>query len=257
MQTNSLLKRNYLVAAILAATSLGLAVPAVADTFSIQYFQGVTGSPDFYNGGNVPIGGSNNYVTSALGPDGLPVFNPAFTSASGTVLAPNSAYLNGSNELLYWTPGAGTITADGTGTIALSGTAVTMFPPPGNNDANHEETAILTGFFTVPNGQTDTVTFNVGADDTAFVYVDGALVESLGGIHADTPAASDVVTYGAGTHEIELFYADHDTTQAYLSFTDNGDFTVVPTVTPEPGSLFLLGSGLLGIAGAARRRFRS
>jgi len=263
MQTKSNLKRNYLVAAIVAATSLGLAVPAVADTFSIQYYEAVTGSPDFYNGGYVPIGVSNNYVTPTLGPDGLPVFNPSFT-ASGTVLAPNSAYLNSSNELLYWTPGAGpagqTIQAAGTGTITLSGTPVTMFPPGYSGDGTYEETAILTGYFTVPNGQTDTVTFNVGADDTAFVYVDGSLVESLGGVHADTPALSNVVTYGAGSHEIQLFYADHATSYAALSFTDDGDFTVQPTgpnsVTPEPGTLLLLGSGLMGIAGAARRKFR-
>jgi fibro-slime domain-containing protein len=136
-----------------------------------------------------------------------------------------------------------------------------MFAPPpsgnGSTDANVEETAILTGFFTVLPGNTDTVTFDVGADDTAFVYVDGNLVESLGGIHGDTVVPSNTVTYGAGTHEIEIFYADRDETQAALSFSDSNDLSITATPTPEPGTFLLFGTGLLGAAGAIRRRFVS
>jgi len=253
---NSRFPTSTLASLPLVLGLLSFAAPAVADTFSIQYFEVPTGSADFYNGVNVPLGVSTDYVSQTLGADGLPVFNPGFTASSGKVNAPNSIYQNASHEVLYWSPSnpnGGHVIADGTGTITLSSTPVSMFAPgTGGNDSTFEETAILTGDFTVPQGDTDTVTFDVGADDSAFVYVDGNLVESLAGIHADVSIPSNTVTYGPGTHQIEIFYADRDPTNASLSFTDSANLSITPKPVPEPRSIILFGTGLVFLAAMLR-----
>lgn len=263
---NSTLINSFLATAVVATLLFAAAKPAAADSFTIQWYTVPTGTADFYNGTNVPIGTSTNYVTNTLGPDGLPVYNPGYTTASGTVDPPNAAYLNSSGELLYWTPStaanpnSGLVKADGAPTTinvsTSSATPTIMYPPGLGTDANFEATAVLSGSFTVLPGDSDTVTFDVGADDTAYVYVNGNLVEDLAGIHGNTALPSTTDIYGPGTYDIQIFYADRDVTQASLSFSDNDNLTITPTAVPEPGSFILLGTGLIAAAGAIRRRIR-
>jgi len=73
--------------------------------------------------------------------------------------------------------GWGNVVADGSGTLSLSSTPVNMFPAGQSGDSPDEETAILTGSFTLPT--LEAVTFQVGADDDGVCHVDGSLVESL------------------------------------------------------------------------------
>jgi fibro-slime domain-containing protein len=234
--------------------TLGSALPAFADTFSVQYFKipASGGNSDFHTTAAVPEGTSNNYVTSTLGPNGLPVFNTGATATTGSIFAPTD--LNGSNEILWWTPGNG-IVADGTGTLDVTAGGVNMFPAgQGGTDSPDEETAILTGSFTLASASA--VSFSVGADDDAFVYVDGMLVEDLGGIHGNTAAPTNSVNLGIGTHSIQIFYADQEQTGATLSFDDEAVAVVTPPpAVPEPSSLALLGTGALAMGGMVRRRF--
>jgi len=261
-------------AALIVGMSQSSVVLASSITnFSVQYFavanqQGqansgsVTETPDFYNAATAPgpTGLSTNYVTSTLGPNGLPVFNSSYTTASGTVNAPSSASLLGSTKQLnWWDPassgGNAYVTAAGTGSVSLSSTPTQMFIPGQTGDQNYFAADILTGYFSLATASS--VQFSVGADDSAFVYVDGTLVDSIGGLNANNPTNSATAALGAGQHTVQIFYADRETGNGTLSFSEvSGTGLATPTISatvPEPDTLALFGITSIGLLAFARR----
>ena len=141
----------------------------------------------------------------------------------------------------------------GTSTISLPYSNGTFYPPNGTgpNDANGFQAAVFSTTLNVPTSET--ISFNVGADDVAFVYLDGNIVCDLGGVHGDSPGTCTSSMLTAGNHTLELFYADLYETQAQLTFdvTTSG---VTGTTTPEPAEWSLLGVALVVFGLIQRKR---
>ena len=237
---------KHLFLSVISIAAFGVCSTARADIYA-QYFDAQADGRDF--GPMICCFANNNEVLSALGPDGLPVYN---TASSPTLLDVNSK-----GELNWWTPSAGSATNPvevATGNQVISGNSFSngSFYPPngaGPNDASGFQTAIFSGSFNLNTAQT--IDFTLGADDDALLYVDGSAAVILGGIHGVTTADNDV-SLGAGSHTFELFYADRQQTGAGLNFSVPNDLAVNPTppvsAIPEPSvwAMMLMGIALVG-----------
>ncbi|MGB6481889.1 MAG: PA14 domain-containing protein [Candidatus Acidiferrales bacterium] len=239
---------------------------ASASSVTITYYTISSSDPD---ANHLAGGVFNNEVQNKLGPDGLPVLNTTAYGCTSDCYNPVGAPGNvvtsgpGAGEITYWAPSLNSyVTETGTGTVSLPFNVPSNFFPPNGTGSfdggvNGFQAAVLSGNLIVPADTTETISFNIGADDMAFAFLNGQVVCDLGGVHASTAGTCvSPMTLTTGTYNLEVFFVDINQTQAGLTFGINtSGVTTTPTgATPEPGTLTLLGLGFAAIGLAAVRK---
>jgi hypothetical protein len=253
----------------LAALVLALApVAARADIImDVSYYTIGESDQDM---GDLGSGVYNNEVQSQLGSNGLPVLNTStYGCTSGCFTdSPFPADVTSDGQITWWSPslnnggagGASDVTLDSTGTVDLGPTNSysngNFYPPNGTgpDDASGFQAAVFSTVLDVP--EEESIAFTIGADDVAFLYLNGQIACDLGGVHGDSPGTCTSGILQPGDNTLEIFYADLEQTGAALTFSVNTEgITGAPAPVPEPGTLPLLGAGLFALS-FVRRRFQ-
>ena len=190
-------------------------------------------------------------VESSLGPNGLPVvstFGKTHSGGSGPIKDFDAT----TSELLWWsTASPYGVLFEKTQTDSLPLNESSFYPDGQNSDSPYFRTARWNGSFNL--ASPGSVTFSLGSDDDAFVFVDGQLKVDDGGVHAMSFVPNVVTGLTAGTHQVDVFFADRYQSQSAIRL--DADVTLSPAAAvPEPSSMLLLGSVVPAVLAMRRRK---
>jgi hypothetical protein len=129
--------------------------------------------------------------------------------------------------------------------------------PFGDNDSQPAGNYTYQETFSLTSATGNSITGEFAADNSAMMYLNGTLIAStvngILGFEQYTPFSADS-GFLVGTNTIDIVVNNAAPSPTGLEVEISGA-SGIPTTTPEPSSLILMGSGVLVLAGVVRRKY--